>query len=130
MEENPQQKLFAFFNLICYNFRSYFPQWKHVHLLACSILVEMTQSFQPPEFKIEMSFSSFRKERTTLWLKLPTVAFKVLELKKKKKKRFSSIFIWNYSPHTNAVAGSMSGRQVVIYKSSTPFPLFPQSFQE
>lgn len=49
--------------------------------------------FNPPNLKLKCLSSSFKKERTTLWLKLPTVAFKVLELKKKKSSLFLSEII-------------------------------------
>lgn len=37
-----------------------------------------TEAFKPTYYKMEMSVSSFRKETTTLWLKLPTVVLKEL----------------------------------------------------
>lgn len=49
--------------------------------------------FNPLNLKLKCLFSSFKKERTALWLKLPTVAFKVFELKKKKSSLFLSEII-------------------------------------
>lgn len=81
--------------------------------------------FNPLNLKLKCLFSSFKKERTALWLKLPTVAFKVFELKKKKKVLY--FYQKLSSPHKHCGC-STSGWQIELFTTvalPSLLPLFP-----
>lgn len=82
--------------------------------------------FNPPNLKLKCLSSSFKKERTTLWLKLPTVALKVLELKKKKKKKVLYFYQKLSSPHKHCGC-STSGWQIKLF-TTVALPSLPLLF--